>query len=244
MTLIQTRRGFLGGIAAAGAAGLIRAPRPGAAEAALETTTVRLQTPGLCVAPVYIAEPLLRAEGFTDIRYDDASEIGAIAPVAHGQVDFAPIYASQSVRAIDAGERITLLAGVMVGCFELFAREGIGSIAELKGKSIGVQSAGSLSQQLVTLMAAQVGLDTEKDIDWVTDPKVEPKELFEQGKIDAFLGFPPEPQELRARGIGHVIVNTGVDRPRSQYLPLNRRELRDSSSTAVLLRATTMPCKR
>jgi hypothetical protein len=27
-----------------------------------------------------------------------------------------------------------------------------------------------------------------------------------QGKIDAFLGFPPEPQDLRARRIGHVVV--------------------------------------
>src|SRR5215472_366917 len=185
MALIQTRRGFLGGIAAAGAAGLIRASPALAAEGPPETTTVRLQTPGLCVAPVYIAEALLREEGFTDIRYDDASDIGAIAPVAHGDVDFAPIYASQSVRAIDAGERVTLLAGVMVGCFELFAREGIGSIAELKGKSIGVQTAGSLSQQLVTLMAAQVGLDPVKDVHWITDPKVKPLDLFAEGKIDA-----------------------------------------------------------
>ena len=42
-------------------------------------------------------------------------------------------------------------------------------------------------------------------------------ELFAEGKIDAFLGFPPEPQELRARKIGHVIVNSAMDRPWSQY---------------------------
>ena len=29
--------------------------------------------------------------------------------------------------------------------------------------------------------------------------------------------FPPEPQELRARKIGHVILNTATDRPWSQY---------------------------
>jgi NitT/TauT family transport system substrate-binding protein len=217
MALIHTRRGFLGSIAAAGAAGLIRAPRAEAAEGPLETTTVRIQKPALCVSSLYIAEELLRGEGFTDIRYVDASETGAIARVVHGEVDFAPIYASQSVRAIDAGERVTLLAGVMVGCFELFAKEGIGSIAELKGKSIGVQTAWALPQQLVTLMAAQIGLDPVKDIHWIIDPSIKPIELFVQGKIDAFLGFPPEPQDLRARRIGHVIVNTGVDRPWSQY---------------------------
>jgi NitT/TauT family transport system substrate-binding protein len=44
-----------------------------------------------------------------------------------------------------------------------------------------------------------VELDPEKDFQWVIDPKVKPLELFAEGKIDAFLGFPPEPQELRAR---------------------------------------------
>jgi NitT/TauT family transport system substrate-binding protein len=42
-------------------------------------------------------------------------------------------------------------------------------------------------------------------------------QLFADGKIDAWLGFPPEPQQLRARKIGHVIVNSSVDRPWSQY---------------------------
>jgi NitT/TauT family transport system substrate-binding protein len=42
-------------------------------------------------------------------------------------------------------------------------------------------------------------------------------ELFADGKIDAFLGLPPEPQELRARNIGHVIFNSATERPWSQY---------------------------
>jgi NitT/TauT family transport system substrate-binding protein len=66
-------------------------------------------------------------------------------------------------------------------------------------------------------MAVQVGLDPEKDFEWVIDPKVKPLDLFAEGKIDAFLGFPPEPQELRARHAGHVILDTTVARPWSQY---------------------------
>ncbi len=66
-------------------------------------------------------------------------------------------------------------------------------------------------------MAAGVGLDPKKDIRWIADPKRKPKDLFIEGKIDAFLGFPPEPQELRARHIGRVIFDTAVDRPWSQY---------------------------
>jgi NitT/TauT family transport system substrate-binding protein len=42
-------------------------------------------------------------------------------------------------------------------------------------------------------------------------------QLFVEEKADAFLAFPPAPQELRAKKIGHVILSTTVDRPWSQY---------------------------
>ena len=51
----------------------------------------------------------------------------------------------------------------------------------------------------------------------VSSGQVRPKELFIDGKIDAFLGQPPVPQELCAKGIGRVVVNSTVDRPWSQY---------------------------
>ena len=41
--------------------------------------------------------------------------------------------------------------------------------------------------------------------------------MFTQGQIDAFLGFPPEPQDLRAQHIGRMILNSATDRPWSQY---------------------------
>jgi len=66
-------------------------------------------------------------------------------------------------------------------------------------------------------MAADVGLDPANDIHWVTEPSAQTLDLFAEGKIDAFLGFPPEPQELRARHAGQVILNTAVDHPWSQY---------------------------
>jgi len=41
--------------------------------------------------------------------------------------------------------------------------------------------------------------------------------LLAERKVDALMGFPPVPQELREKKIGHVIVNSGLDRPWSQY---------------------------
>jgi NitT/TauT family transport system substrate-binding protein len=82
---------------------------------------------------------------------------------------------------------------------------------------VGVQGLGGSPYVFLAAMAAHVGLDPLKDINWVTSPTIAPKELFAERKIDAFLGFPPEPQELRARKIGRVIVNSAIDRPWSQY---------------------------
>ena len=219
MPIRQTRRQFLTTLSLAGATGLIHAPRALAAEGALETTTIRLpKSAAICIAPGYIAEGLLRTEGFTDIRYIDMPDpTAAIEAAARGEIDFGWNYAINYVAAIDAGKAITLLAGVHVGCYELFGGEGIRTISDLKGKSVGVQALGSTGGLLVTMMAAHVGLDPAKDIHWVTDPSVKPIELFVQGKVDAFLGFPPEPQDLRARQIGNVIVSSAVDRPWSQY---------------------------
>ena len=218
MPMMQSRRCFLTTLSLAGAAGLVGAPRALAAEGTLETTTIRIvKNQGICYAPQYVAEELLRDEGFTNIRFVDTPPPEIPAAITRGKVDFGMGYAPQFATDIDAGAAVTLIGGVMVGCVELFAREDIRGVTDLKGKRVGVQATGSLPNILVVLMAAHVGLDPNKDIHWVTDPKVKPKELFIDGKIDAFLGFPPEPQELRARGIGRVIVNTAVDRPWSQY---------------------------
>jgi NitT/TauT family transport system substrate-binding protein len=146
-------------------------------------------------------------------------EAGAPAALAlaRGDIDFTTNFSPPLIIAIDAGEPITIVAGEHVGCFELFAREGIRSIPDLKGKTVGIQALSSSQYTFLSGMASYVGLDAAKDIRWVTSPSPKPMELFAEGKIDAFLGLPPEPQELRSRNIGHVIFNSATDRPWSQY---------------------------
>src|SRR6266446_5844816 len=219
MRITQNRREFLTTLSLAGAASLVRSPPALPAEGALETTTVRLaKTDGLCIAPQYIADELLRAEGFTDVRYVDVPETTTrVEAIARSALDFSANFAAPLIVAVAAGEPITFLAGVHVGCFELFGNDSIRSIADLKGKRVGVPGLGSNQHVFLTAMAAHVGLDPTKDIHWVTSQSPKPSELFLAEKIDAFLGFPPEPQELRARNIRHVVVNSALDRPWSQY---------------------------
>jgi NitT/TauT family transport system substrate-binding protein len=219
MQSTPSRRRFLASLLSAGAACLIGGRKSFAEQGPPETTTVRLgKIAGICIAPQYVAEDLLRAEGFTDVRYVAMNPgISTSLALARGEIDFTANYAPPLVISIDAGEPITIVGGEHVGCFEIFARDGIRGIPDLKGTNVGVQGIGSSQHIFLSVMAAHVGLDPAKDIHWVTSPSPKPMELFADGKIDAFLGLPPEPQELRARNIGRVIVNSVVDRPWAQY---------------------------
>jgi NitT/TauT family transport system substrate-binding protein len=122
---------------------------------------------------------------------------------------------------------IAILGGVHIGCFELFGTERVKAIRDLKGKTVAVPELGSPHQLFVASMAAYVGLDPNRDINFVTHPVAESAQLLAEEKVDALMGFPPVPQELREKKIGHVIVNSGIDRPWSQYfccVPVTTRE--------------------
>jgi NitT/TauT family transport system substrate-binding protein len=224
MPLIQTRRQLLAGLSAAGAAGLLGAGPALADEAPPEVTTIRIRREtvdnSICNAPDFVAEELLRAEGFTDIRYVFVPSGAPYSEAfAHGDVDFSLMFALGAVRRVDQGVPIKVLAGVHTGCFELFVHGSIRTVTELRGRQVGLnQVLGSAPHLYVSIMAAYVGLDPRKDIRWVTIADVpDPMELFVRGEIDAYMAYVPQPQELRARKIGQVIVNIATDKPWSQY---------------------------
>jgi NitT/TauT family transport system substrate-binding protein len=127
---------------------------------------------------------------------------------------FVPPYILQ----VDAGPPIVLLGGVHVGCYEVFGTDRVRAIRDLKGKTVAVPELRGSHQLFVASMAQYVGLDPHKDIHWAVHPPAESIPLLAEGKIDALVGFPPVPQELRARKIGQLVVSSAVDRPWSQYV--------------------------
>jgi NitT/TauT family transport system substrate-binding protein len=219
MHIMQSRRDFLTTLSAAGAASVLGAPASLADVGPPEVTTIRIaKTLGICSAPQYIAEALLRAEGFTDVTYVRTAG-GFTVPqmVGRGEIDFASTFAATVVYHLDTGVPIAALSGLHSGCFELFAHGSIQSIGDLKGRKVGIQSLSSSAHLYMAVMAAQVGLDPHEDLEWIVPPEGKAMQLFTERKVDAFLGFPPEPQELRARKIGRMILSTAMDKPWSDY---------------------------
>ena len=216
---MHSRRRFLAGATIVGAAGLIGSPKSLHAEPPPETTTVRLPKffNATCLAPEYAAEELLRADGFTDVRWVEKGTGPPSDWLAHGDTDFDYAFPPAHIHWIDAGAPITVLTGVHSGCLELIANDRIHNIADLKGKRVGVYVLTSAPHLTLMIMLAYVGVDPTNDIHWVTDPDYNPVNFLAEGKIDAFMGFPTEPQETRARKIGHTILSTSLDLPWSQY---------------------------
>lgn len=219
MQTIQNRRRFLASISAAGAIGLVGARTSTAEEAPLETTAVRfVNAPALCLAPQYLAEERLRADGFQFSEVAADAGVASALLLARGEADFCIDFASGFIIPAAAGEPIKMLAGLHSGCYQLVAQDGIDSVLDLKGKRVGAGvNLKSDPYVFVSAMLSYVGLDPRTDIEWVTSAEAEPMQLFMDGKVDAFLCFGSECPALREGKIGRVIVSGALDRPWSQY---------------------------
>ena len=215
-----SRRDFLAGASALVAASLFGVPQSALAEPPPETTTFRIaQGPFICYAPQMLAEAMLRLEGFSKVEYVPVpAHYTYPTLVSDGGVDLAVFGPTSALHALDEGWPLMMVTGLHVGCWELFAKEDIRHVGELSGKRIAILKDRAVDHLWIAAMLAYVGVHPEKEINWVSTGKLsESMRLFLEGKVDAFLAFPPQPQEMRKLKAGHVIVNTTFDRPWSQY---------------------------
>ncbi len=213
------RRDFMIGASALGAAALLGIPGRAAAEPPPEIKKIRLvKIPALCLAPEYLAEDLLRLEGFTSIDYVEIDRTIDYEMLTENLADMTALAPPYLMPTLDAGFPILGLAGIHGGCFELFAHENVRAVRDLKGKRVAVSAIGSLEYYFLASMVAYVGMDPRKDLDWLDAKSFEGmRQAFVERKVDAFFAFPPDAQELREKKIGRVIVNTAQDRPWEQY---------------------------
>ena len=121
------------------------------------------------------------------------------------------------VYAMERNSSLVVLAGIHPGCFELFGSGNVRAVRDLKGRTVAVYALGGGDHVLLSSMLAYVGMDPRKDVKWLAENQGDAMRYFMEGKADAFMAFAPQPEELRAKKIGHVIINTAQDQPWSQY---------------------------
>ena len=217
-----SRREFITKVGLAGTAALLgTATETAAAEQPLETTTLKMiydpEIPAICYAAQYMAEELLRAEGFKNVDYVKLVEASETKTLATGQADISADFAANLIVALERGSPITVLSGLHVGCTELVGTGRVKSVRDLRGKTIAITEFGSPDHTLISIILAYVGLDPRKDVKWALHNPADWVKLLVEEKVDALLVFPPESQRLRAQKIGRVIVNSTTDKPWSHY---------------------------
>ena len=229
-----SRREFLRGAAGAGLAGAVLLGACGPDEEAAVPTaaipaeepppeTTRLRVPigtSICLAPQYLAEEFLLAEGFTDVQYIELPGSAAIAEsLASGETDTSLFFAAPLAIRIDAGDPVLLLAGAHVGCWELFGTDRVQSLRDLRGKTVAVTEVAPTASDyaFIASVLTFVGIDPTRDVNFEAHAKEEAIQLLADAKVDAYVGFPPTNQQLRAQNIGHVVLSSMTDPPWSQY---------------------------
>ena len=219
MSKSLTRRQFLKDASVLGAGSLLGVPLSVSAEPPPEVKRIRLiHAPSICLAPQLVAEELLKVEGFSNVEYVDLQVNKLSDEVASGRADMSQVSTPEVIPVIDSGAPVVVLGGIHAGCYELFANKRVRGVSDLKGKKVVISAFGSPEHAYVASIAAYVGINPRTDLEWVVaDTSAGAMKIFAEGKADAFLAFPPQPQDLRAMGAGHVIVNTTQDRPWSQY---------------------------
>ena len=213
------RRDFLARSAGLAGASLLPFSNSAQAEPPPEIKKIRMIRPAVtCVAPLLLAEDLLRLEGFSQAEYVSADVDTGPAIVASGRADFTMWDVGALFPLIDEGKPIVVLAGIHAGCQELFANDRVQTIRDLKGKRIAVSLLGNGDHVFISSILAYVGINPKTEISWIAGSRVaDSKSLFIKGKADAFMSFAPEGYEVKKKGVGHVILNTVSDRPWSQY---------------------------
>jgi len=171
-----TPRDLLRGVA--GTVGLLGWP-PGHASGEPPPETTRLRIPqwsSICVAPQYIVGELLKSEGFSDIKYVKLPVADPSKALASGDVDISLHFVAPLVIQLDAGDPITLLGGVHVGCYELFGTDRVRVIRDLKGKTVAITG---LTQRV--FLSRMIGLREARMI------KSTPQRLIAEGTDWRFL---------------------------------------------------------
>jgi NitT/TauT family transport system substrate-binding protein len=137
-----------------------------------------------------------------------------IQALRSGRVDAGMQTLDDVIRSISLGHKlkVVLFTDYSYGGDGIVARNSIRTLADLKGKTVGVEI-GSVSHYSLLQAIAHAGI-SESDFSIVSIPAWEIKENFLAGKIDAGVTWEPYLTESAREGNGRVLV-TSRDYPRT-----------------------------
>lgn len=188
--------------------------------------------------PLYVAqrEGLLPEDDFQVIRLASAEQV--ISAFRNHALDVAAVTADEAIRVAARlpGARIVLVCDYSNGADGLIARPGIGSLAELKGKRVGIE-ANALGAYLLA-QALEAGKLAPGDITAVPVPIASQEEAYRAGRVDALVTFEPFRSRLLGQGAKSLFDSSQIPGEIADVLIVRPEALRERRpALAQLIRA-------
>lgn len=203
----------------AGCGGSAEPPSAAGPAPASGPTKVKVAYLGLtCEAAMFVA----KEKGFFEEEGLDAEFVktdwdGLRDGLGLGRFDANYTLIMYLLKPIEQGLDVKITGGIHSGCLRVQVGEksATKTMADLKGKTIGIPTMGSPPFLFASRVLAAQGLDPKKDVNWkVVAPEVM-KLALEQGQVDAVADSEPLGSILTAQANVRTIADQAVDAPYS-----------------------------
>jgi NitT/TauT family transport system substrate-binding protein len=173
-----------------------------------------------CEAPIFVAqEKGLFAEQGVDVEIVKTDWDGLREGLAGGQFQANHTLVMYILKGVEKGSDFKITAGVHTGCLrvQVAANSPIKSVAELRGKKIGVpNNVGSPPAMFASRTLAAVGIDPTVEAKEVTWVAMEPGLLgqrLQQGELDAVATSDPIGTILEGNKVAKTVADQAKDAP-------------------------------
>ena len=212
-----SKRYFIKTAAAAALFAGCKKSAPTAEKTAEGLTKVRVGYIGItCEAPIFSAveNGFFKEEGLAVelvkcewSKYKDVLALGGYDITHHLVMYF--------LKPIEQGLDVKFTAGIHKGCLRVQGPVGRGpqTVAELRGKKIGVPGMGTPPFIFANRVLGANGIDAMKEIEWRVFPAGELGLALEKGEVDAIADSEPIGTMLLAQGIVRNIADQAKDAP-------------------------------
>ncbi|TNM61655.1 ABC transporter substrate-binding protein [Aliirhizobium smilacinae] len=186
--------------------GILGKPAIGQVNALKEHAVVKLawgQT-AVCQSPISVA----LKRGFFEQYNLTVEPINFSGPtdqllqaIATGHADGGIGMALRWLKPLEQGFDVALTVGTHGGCMRLLAAPGanISKIEDLRGKKVAVTDAASPVRNFFAIRLAEIGIDPDKEVEWLQYPQDLFGEALKKGEVDALAGDDPHLYLIRER---------------------------------------------
>jgi NitT/TauT family transport system substrate-binding protein len=170
---------------------------------------------GTCEAPTFVA----LHKGFFEEEGLDVELVQTGFEQLKLGLDSGEIDAAQSnfawFKPIEQGLNIKLTAGIHTGCIKAVTPpdSGIETIADLKGKAVGVDAIGGGPQIALSAKLRELGIDPVTEVEWKAYPGPQLEEAINKGEIVAYMTWDPFPTQAHDHNGYNVLLDIGADDP-------------------------------